>query len=164
MKFITPVFRVSFPNVFNPSDYDGKIRYQLTMLFEPDDVEDLRKAIEEVARAEFPKLFKSDVWPKSIRHPLIDGDTKPDLGYEGLIFCRTKSTRKPGVVDANRDPILDPSDFYSGCYARASVNIYAYNNQSKGIALGLNNLMKTDDGEPLGSVQSKAEDDFADFA
>jgi hypothetical protein len=150
MKFITPVFRVSFPNVFNPSDYDGKIRYQLTMLFEPDDVEDLRKAI--------------DVWPKSIRHPLIDGDTKPDLGYEGLIFCRTKSTRKPGVVDANRDPILDPSDFYSGCYARASVNIYAYNNQSKGIALGLNNLMKTDDGEPLGSVQSKAEDDFADFA
>ena len=47
--------------------------------------------------------------------------------------------------------------------ASLKVNFYAYATKTaKGIACGLNNLMKVKDGEPLGG-HSRAEDDFADI-
>jgi hypothetical protein len=62
-------------------------------------------------------------------------------------------------VDADLNPILDPDEVYSGCYGRASLTFYAYNQQgSKGIACGLNNLQKLEDGERLGGVSSAASD------
>ena len=52
---------------------------------------------------------------------------------------------------------------YSGCYVYASVNFYAYNTSgNKGIAAGLNNVLKVADGEPLGGRIS-AEADFYDM-
>lgn len=64
-------------------------------------------------------------------------------------------------MDADRQPILERSEVYSGVYGRASINLYAFNsNGNKGIACGLNNLQKIRDGEPLG-CKSRAEDDFA---
>ena len=50
------------------------------------------------------------------------------------------------------------------CYGLASISFYAFNsNGNRGIACGLNNLMKTKDGDPLGGGRAKAEDDFAEF-
>ncbi len=71
------------------------------------------------------------------------------------------SINAPGVVDANRNEIMDKSEVYSGCYGRASINFYAFNaNGNRGIACGLNNLQKLRDGEPLGG-RASAESDFA---
>ena len=57
--------------------------------------------------------------------------------------------------------IIDPNEFYSGCYGRVSLTFYPYNAAgSKGIACGLNNLQKTADGEKLGGGSTAA----ADFA
>ena len=65
-------------------------------------------------------------------------------------------------MDADRNPILDASELYSGIVGRASINFYAYNsNGNRGIACGLNNLQKLADGTPLGG-HSRAEDDFAE--
>lgn len=65
-------------------------------------------------------------------------------------------------MDADRQPILDRSEVYSGCYGRVSITFYAFNsNGNKGIACGLNNLQKIRDGEPLDG-HTRAEDDFAD--
>ena len=67
------------------------------------------------------------------------------------------------MVYKNGQRIIDSNDLYSGCYGRASITFYAFNsNGNKGIACGLNNLMKTSDGEPLGG-RSLAEDDFAEY-
>ena len=75
---------------------------------------------------------------------------------------RQVRTTAPGIVDADRNPILERSEVYSGVYGRASINFYAFNsNGNKGIACGLNNLQKIRDGEPLGG-KSRAEDDFAE--
>ena len=101
---------------------------------------------------------------KTIKTPLRDGDEEhpDDPAYAGSYFINANSTTKPGVVDADRQPILDTSELYSGIYGRASINFYAFNtNGNKGIACGLNNLQKLRDGEPLGG-HSRAEDDFAD--
>ena len=45
------------------------------------------------------------------------------------------STTAPGIVDADRNPILVRSEVYSGVYGRASINFYAFNsNGNRGIA------------------------------
>ena len=68
------------------------------------------------------------------------------------MFINANSSTAPGIVDADRQPILERSEVYSGVYGRASISLYAFNsNGNKGIACGLNNLQKIRDGEPLGS-------------
>ncbi len=102
---------------------------------------------------------------ESIKTPLRDGDKerKGDDAYKNSYFLNANSTTKPGVVDADRQPIIDTSELYSGIVGRASINFYAFNsNGNKGIACGLNNLQKLNDGTPLGG-HSRAEDDFADL-
>ena len=102
---------------------------------------------------------------ENLKTPLRDGDKerKGDEAYKNAYFVNANSTTKPGVVDADRQPILDSSELYSGIIGRASINFYAFNsNGNKGIACGLNNLQKLSDGTPLGG-HSRAEDDFADL-
>lgn len=83
-----------------------------------------------------------------------------DPVYANAYFINANSSTAPGIVDADRQQIIDRSEVYSGVYGRASINLYAFNtNGNKGIACGLNNLQKIRDGEPLGG-KSRAEDDF----
>ena len=99
----------------------------------------------------------------TLKTPLRDGDIErpDDPTYKNSFFINANSVTKPGVVDANLNPIIDPSELYSGIIGRASINFYAFNsNGNKGIACGLNNLQKLADGTPLGG-HSRAEDDFA---
>lgn len=101
---------------------------------------------------------------EDLKTPLRDGDRdrKGDEAYANAWFINANSTTKPGVVDADRQPILDSSELYSGIIGRASINFYAFNsNGNRGIACGLNNIQKLSDGIPLGG-HSRAEDDFAD--
>lgn len=101
----------------------------------------------------------------SLKTPLRDGDKdrKGDPVYANSYFLNANSASKPGVVDADRQEIIDTSELYSGISGRASINFYAFNsNGNKGIACGLNNLQKLADGTPLGS-RSRAEDDFANL-
>lgn len=98
-----------------------------------------------------------------LKTPLRDGDLErpDDPAYANAYFINANSATAPGIVDADRQPILERSEVYSGVYGRASINLYAFNsNGNKGIACGLNNLQKIRDGEPLGG-KSRAEDDFA---
>lgn len=98
-----------------------------------------------------------------LKTPLRDGDAErpDDEAYADAYFINANSATAPGIVDADRNPILDRSEVYSGVYGRASINFYAFNsNGNKGIACGLNNLQKIKDGESLGG-KSRAEDDFA---
>lgn len=106
---------------------------------------------------------KSVPSPKVLKTPLRDGDLErpDDAAYADSYFINANSASAPGIVDADRQPILERSEVYSGVYGRASINFYAFNsNGNKGIACGLNNLQKIADGEPLGG-KSRAEDDFA---
>lgn len=98
-----------------------------------------------------------------LKTPLRDGDLErpDDPNYADSYFINCNSNTAPGIVDADRNPILDRSEMYSGVIGRASISLYAYNvNGNKGIAAGLQNLQKISDGTPLGG-KSRAEDDFA---
>ena len=84
-------------------------------------------------------------------------------GYAGTVFIAATSKQQPGVVSANLKPIIVRDDLYAGCYCRASVTAFAYDKAgNKGVSFGLQNIMKTRDGESV-SGRSRAEDDFAGY-
>ena len=99
-------------------------------------------------------------------HRYIDPSPKRKRmdGRKGHYFINANSTTAPQIVDRAVKPILDRGEVYSGCYARVSLNFYAFNsNGNKGIACGLGNIQKIRDGEPLGGKTSAA-DDFSTLA
>ncbi len=170
-KVITGVnTRWSYANVWEPKAMEGgKPKFSVSLIIPKSDsvtVGKIRAAIEEAYRDGQSKLKgngKSVPALSTLRTPLRDGDIdRPDdPAYANSYFVNANSTTAPGVVDANRNEILDKSEVYSGCYGRASISFYAFNaNGNKGIACGLNNLQKIKDGEPLGG-RASAESDFA---
>ena len=170
-KVITGVnTRWSYANVWDPKSIDGsKPKYSVSLIIPKDDtatVEKINAAIQAAYEEGHTKLKGNGktVPPlAAIKNPLRDGDIeKPDdEAYAGCYFVNANSSTAPGVVDADRQPIIERSEVYSGVYGRASINFYAFNvNGNKGIACGLNNLQKIRDGEPLGGKAS-AESDFA---
>ena len=149
----------------------GTPKYSVSLIIPKSDkatVEKIRAAVKAAYEEGQGKLRGSgkSVPPLgSIKTPLRDGDKErpDDEAYKNSWFLNASSTTKPGVVDADRNPILDSSELYSGIIGRASINFYAFNtNGNKGIACGLNNIQKLADGTPLGG-HSRAEDDFADL-
>ena len=97
----------------------------------------------------------------NLKLPLRDGDVeRDDAAYQDSYFINANSITAPQIVDKHVQPILDRNEVYSGCYARVSINFYAFNtNGNRGIACGLGNIQKIRDGEPLGGHAS-ASDDF----
>lgn len=170
-KVITGVnTRWSYANVWDPKSIDGgKPKYSVSLIIPKDDTATVNKikAAIQAAYEEGQSKLKGNgktVPPLSaIKNPLRDGDLeKPDdEAYAGCYFVNANSATAPGVVDADRQPIIERSEVYSGVYGRASISFYAFNvNGNRGIACGLNNLQKIRDGEPLGG-KSSAESDFA---
>lgn len=163
---MSPEFRVSYPQVFAPkrNDLNGKDEYSLVMLFDKD--ADLSK-LKAAAKAVMVEKFGADQskWPKSYRSPFRDQGERekdgkmPDGYVAGNTFITAKSTNKPGLVDASVQAIIEPSAFYAGCYARATLRPYWYDNKgNKGIAFGLQNIQKLREGESLsGRVSAEAE-------
>ena len=170
-KVITGVnTRWSYANVWDPKAIDGgKPKYSVSLIIPKDDevtVNKIKAAIQaayEEGQSKLKGNGKSVPPLSAIKNPLRDGDIeKPDdEAYAGAYFVNANSATAPGVVDADRQPIIERSEVYSGVYGRASINFYAFNvNGNRGIACGLNNLQKIRDGEPLGGKAS-AECDFA---
>lgn len=166
-KVITGEVRFSYAHVWEPASINGgDEKYSVSILIPKSDKRTLNainKAIEAAKQAGISK-FGGKI-PAGLKLPLRDGDVdrEDDETYEGHYFINANCKTKPGILYKNGQPIIDSTEFYSGCYGHASVTFYAFNsNGNKGIACGLNNLMKTRDGEPLGG-RAKAEDDFADL-
>ena len=171
-KVVTGKVRFSFVNIWEPKAIEGgDPKYSLTLLIPKSDTATLSKikaAMDEAAE-KFRQKNGAASLPANPISPLHDGDgVKPNSGepygpeckghYVIAVSCR--ADQKPVVVDAAGNAILDQSEVYSGCYGRASINFYGYNNRKKGIGAGLLAVQKLHDGEPFGTVGSA--DDFND--
>lgn len=163
--------RWSYANVWQPKSINGGTpKYSVSLIIPKSDTDTVNKvkaaiqAAYDEGAAKLKGSGKSIPSLSVIKTPMRDGDLErpDDETYKNAYFINANSSTAPGVVDADRQPIIDTSEVYSGVYGRASINFYAFNsNGNKGIACGLNNLQKIRDGEPLGG-KSRAEDDFAD--
>lgn len=164
--------RFSYVNVFAPRpDKDGKPgKYGVCLVWPKADgnITELVKAAVEAAKV----AGKSGKWggkvPANCKSPIRDGDIdrEDDENFAGCWFINANCGQKPGVRVLDNGMIveaLDDQDFYSGCYGAATVNFFPYDSSgSKGVGAGLNNVIKTRDGERL-SGGTSAESDFGDL-
>ena len=155
----------------DPKDAGSRIwRGIQNLIFGDDNDNSLRGQIEE-AIEEAKEYGKTAKWggkiPRNLKIAFQDGDDTDIDKYpenEGHYLLNARSKKKVGLVDMDRQPILDPDEIYSGCWAYVSVTSFAYDNESKGVSFFLNNIMKARDDEPFGSGASTPDEDFADIS
>ena len=158
--------RLSYFHGWEPTSINGgPERYSVSVLIPKDDKETVKAindAIDAAIEEGIAKFGGKKPNKAAIKLPLRDGDTeREDEAYAGHWFINANSKTAPQIVDKAVKPILDREEVYSGCYARVSLNFYAFNsNGNKGIACGLGNIQKIRDGESLGG-RSSATDDFS---
>ena len=133
-KVITGICTFSYLNCWEPKAIEGgKPKFSVSLVIPKHDtrtVERIRAAIQAAYEEGSSKLKgngKSVPALSSIRTPLRDGDKdRPDDEvYKGCWFINANSDTAPGIVDADRQPILTRSEMYSGVKGRASINLYA---------------------------------------
>jgi hypothetical protein len=173
-KVTTPKFRASFVYIFKPQppmegSANTEPKYGVTMLFDQAAQKTAEfKALKQLAltalREKFGDKPKPDGngWFVGMKNPLRDGAEKAEMeGYgEGVIFASATSKMQPGLVDQGLSRIISEQDFFSGCYARATVTAYGFDKAgNKGVAFGLQNVQKLANGEAF-SGRTAAEDEF----
>lgn len=174
IKALTPTFRASFLTVFEPRAFEegAEPKYSVEMLFSKkgSDLTELKKKMKAVCVAAWGK--EESKWPKNFRWPFKDGDDMPeDMKesskeiYAGHLIARADSKQPPGIYDETREDIIDKREFYSGCYARASLYMVPYENVGgrdgrSGVKLYLQGIQRVKKGEALGG--NGAREDFDD--
>ena len=168
-KVVTGIVRLSYANVWEPASINGGTpKYSVSLIIPKSDrktVDAINAAIDNAIRDGAAKFGGKIPNRAALKLPLRDGDIeRDDEAYRDSFFVNANSTTAPQIVDRSVQPILDRSEVYSGCYARVSINFYAFNsNGNRGIACGLGNIQKVRDGEPLGGKSSAADDFKTDF-
>ena len=181
-QIITDPIRIFFVHVLSPKPNDqGKLKFQAQGLIPKSNtalIARMKPALQEAQREWIKKFAGGEKTPEQItaiiaglRMPMRDGDAefalgvstggqegKTDPDYKGHYFFNSSSSNKPGVVDADGQPIVDAAQVYSGMFARLIINFYPYNTAgNKGVAVGLNGLQKIRDGEPKAGIGSVGE-------
>lgn len=160
-QITTGKVRFSYCNLFAPraAQEGAQAKYSVTLLIPKSDKATLGKikAAIEAAKTNYLARNNGKKLPANLKTTMHDGDGERPNGGEfgdeckGCYVMTVSSNNQPVIVDANKTPITDERELYSGCYGRAIINFYVYDTQgNKGISAGLNGIMKLYDGEPLG--------------
>lgn len=154
-----------------PAGQTGDPKYSIALLWPKSEAKeklaDLRAAVMEVAKAKFSmaedklvELFKAGKY----KYPIHDGNIErpDDPVFADHVYVTASSTSQPGIVNAKVEPVFEKDDAYSGCTFRASVSVFAFDNVSKGVGIGLSNLQVVKKGPRLDGRKNAA-DEFADY-
>ena len=166
---VTPLFVAHYPSLFEPklNKLSGKTEYSVRAHFPKGaDLSNLQNAIKEAV----VKVW-GDKPPKGLRNPLRDqgelmreDGSMPEGCEPGAFFLNLKSKDQPGLVDQNREPIIDSQMIYGGVWLRASVNAYAYDHAgNRGVSFGLNHIQKCKDAPSVGGGKGRPQDAFGMF-
>ena len=156
-RITTKKVRFSYVHVFEPTAMEeGQTKkYSAAILIPKTDkvtVKAIKDAIQSALELGKSKHFGGAI-PKKWVNPLRDGDEESDEeAYAGHYFMNAKSIKRPVILGTDKELLTNKDEFYSGCYGRAVINFYAYGSgiPSKGVAVGLESAMKTEDGDNLG--------------
>lgn len=164
-KVVTNKVRLSYAHLFEAKSINGgDAKFSVSLLIPKTDKETIKLINEAIAEA---KEAGKGKWggkvPKVLKEPLRDGDEEreDDEVYAGHYFINASSKNTPGLVNQLMKGITSEDELYSGCYARVSINFYAFDaNGNRGIACGLNCVQKLADGERLGGAFTNPSTEF----
>ncbi|MDC9591893.1 DUF2815 family protein, partial [Xenorhabdus sp. XENO-10] len=102
----------------------------------------------------------------NMRFNFRDGDDKSDYdGYAGCMFISASNKARPLVIDRDRTPLTAQDGRpYSGCYVNATISIFAYENNGKGISASLSGVQFLRDGDAFAGGGVASVDDFDDIS
>jgi hypothetical protein len=167
-NLITPHFRAAFISVFkatsmkNADGTTSKSKFSIRAAFPPTaKLDALKKEAEIAAREKW-----GDKIPKTLRSPFRTNEELENpivgIGDDWVIMSfSANEDRRPGIVDAKNQDIIDDADVYSGAWYRAQVRAFAYDQAgNKGVSFGLQNVQKIKDDDPLGNGRIPASKAF----
>lgn len=161
IKVVTGLVRFANVRLHKPISWinGAPPKYSVTLIIPKSDtktVESINNACAQVLESNKSKLSSAPMIPYGLK----DGDIEwGDPIYSDAYFISASASEKPGIVDIDLNPLIEPNDLYDGCYGRASITFFPYLvNGRGGIGVGLNNVQKLKDGEP----NQKPMSDFAD--
>ena len=150
----------------NPS---AEAKYTIKVAFPPTaDLSELKGSVQNAANARFPNGIPEEFklpWRKN-SSAKVEGI--PD-DWTIITFSCRESSGRPGVVGPDIKPIMDSSQLYSGMWVQVQYNPYTYPKESKpgitpGAGVGLQNVMKVRDDEPLRGAKPRPEAVFKPVA
>lgn len=151
-KVVTGVkTRLSYANVWAPKSINGgKEKYSVSLIIPKSDkktITAIEKAVDAAIQEGIGKFGGKKTNKATLKLPLRDGDIeRDDAAYQNSYFINANSITAPQIVDKHVQPILDQNEVYSVCYARVSINFYAFNtNGNRGVACGLANIQEIRD-------------------
>lgn len=178
----TPKCRLSYVYFESPNPkakvtsgtHAGKLKYTVSLLIpKAADIGMLKRAAEAAAIEEFgAEKFKALVEAGKFNTPFLDAfkasktEKNPggDERLQDFILLRTDSLTRPGILEANGQPIGDDySGVYAGRWAFATLNPSAYpsiDGGKPGVKFYLGNIQLLDHDERLGGGRPNAEDEF----
>lgn len=159
---ITGLVRLSYPHLFEKDEASDK--YSASLIIPGDDKESLKVLNEAIEKAK--ESGKSSKWggkvPSKLTLPIHDGAESTDSSgaYDGNYYFSARSSSKPKLFDEDGIEVIDSDDLYPGCYVRAIIAFYPYNNSQNGVGVILKGIKKVKDGDPLGGSSNVTADDF----
>ncbi len=165
-KMTTGRVRLSYAHLFTPRKQEsGEDKYGATLLIPKTDAFTLNKLWACMANAKQKGIEKGMKIPEHYSHTVYDGDGFRKNGEpfgpeaKGCYVISVSNSDKPVLIYVDQTALTEPRELYSGCYARAVINFFAYDrNGNKGISASLQAVMKLSDGEPLiGNVVTEAD-------
>ena len=151
VKAVTGLVRFANVHIYEPISPTAGVtpKYSITLIISKSDsktIDCVNDACSQVKELNL-NIFNNK---SAISLGLRDGDIdrEGDPIYSKSYFLNASSTEKPGIVDVDLNPLIQRNDLYGGCYGRVSITFYAYSAGGRsGIAAGLNNIQKLQEGE-----------------
>lgn len=180
--------RLSFPDLWVPTQYEGKgaFRYNASFLIEPGSANDI--AVQEAIIAAATETYqkKATAVLESIRGNsnkfcYMKGDSKDYEGYAGMMVLashRKQENGAPMVLGRDIDPELGLGEDgrpqlrrlkasdgkpYAGCYVNATADIYGQDGTHPGIRCGLLGVQFSRDGDAFSGAGRGDPADFEDL-
>ena len=165
-EFLTPEGRLAFSDgLFEKRSQDGiKFNYGCTLIFEEKDRQFFMDKILKVIKIKWDERGLSDFQKGIIKNPLLDGDGPQAHSKQsgelwagfgpGKFFIRPNANEDapPRVLWKSQHVDATKEEVYSGCYGKAVLNAYTWENPSggRGVSFGIRAFRKTNEGESTG--------------
>lgn len=117
--------RLSFPNIFQRSVFEGKEgKFAATFLIPKDDPQ--LKKLKDMIKA---KIVEAKIKVPVANICLKDGDDSEYDGYEGHWALKASSQYRPTVIDQHKTPVAEEDGvIYAGCWVNGVVDFWVQNN------------------------------------